>query len=479
LAMKRLACLAITMAAACGSVQATDFDAAGGSPDAAQAAIDATPGTIDADPDDQPDAMGVPDARPQPDANPADAGPPDFQTERINVSASGVEANAGASEVAISRDGRYVTFNGGTSSNLVPEDTLSNYDVYRFDRLTDELRVVAVTSAGVHGTGTNYADPDNISGDGMHIIFDCSSVELGCTGGNYQVVRHSFSGGQRNSLIVSRDASHNIVGGSYGYPDDDGDVIAWNLNNVATIRTLNGVATTQRVDLTDADGIPNADGYAVAISADGNVVLVSSSATNIVANDTNAKADLFARDISAGRTFIMSLADNEAPANDATNRGTLSSNGNFAAFASAATNLVTGDDNFVVDVFVRDRSAGTTQRVSVSSAGAQANGASKDFPVPEISGDGRYVAFASDATNLVPDDTNGVTDVFVHDRMTGRTIRVSVAADGTQGNAAVSYGLDISADGKWVTFSSGASNLVPNDTNGQADAFVVRNVLAP
>ena len=102
------------------------------------------------------------------------------------------------------------------------------------------------------------------------------------------------------------------------------------------------------------------------------------------------------------------------------------------------------------------------ERVSVAADGTQGNGTSS---APRLSADGRYVAFCSDASNLVPGDTNGVSDVFVYDRQTDTIERVSVAADGTQGNGN-SYGASISADGRYVAFHSAASNLVPGDTNG-------------
>src|SRR5213078_1016671 len=123
--------------------------------------------------------------------------------------------------------------------------------------------------------------------------------------------------------------------------------------------------------------------------------------------------------------------------------------------------------NGATDVFVRDRQTGMTERVSVASDGTQANNASS-YPV--LSADGRFVAFDSAATDLVAGDTNGVSDVFVHDRQTGTTERVSVASDGTEGNAA-SAGATLSADGRFVAFHSAATNLVAGDTNGTNDVF--------
>lgn len=143
-----------------------------------------------------------------------------------------------------------------------------------------------------------------------------------------------------------------------------------------------------------------------------------------------------------------------------------SSDGRFIAFDSLAWNLVPGDTNGVADAFVHDRQTGTTERVSVATGSTQGNAASGSTLSPSvaISTDGRFVAFTSTASNLVPGDTNGTTDVFVRDRQTGTTERVSVSSAGAQANDA-STDPAISGDGTLVAFFSAASNLVPNDTN--------------
>jgi Tol biopolymer transport system component len=146
----------------------------------------------------------------------------------------------------------------------------------------------------------------------------------------------------------------------------------------------------------------------------------------------------------------------------------ISANGRFVAFGSLADNLVPGDTKGQTDIFVHDRKTGATTRVSVGSAGNQGNNGSGGSA---ITANGRYVAFSSDADNLVPGDTNGETDAFVHDRRTGATERVSIDSAGDQANLP-SYSTAISANGRFVAFWSDANNLVPGDTNGQTDAFV-------
>lgn len=140
------------------------------------------------------------------------------------------------------------------------------------------------------------------------------------------------------------------------------------------------------------------------------------------------------------------------------------------AFSSLASDIVAGDTNRASDIFVHDRQQGTTARVSVGPGGVQADGPSLIFP--SISRDGRYVAFTSQATNLVPGDTNGKADAFVHDRQTGETILVSRGPAGEPGDAA-SYAPSITADGRFVAFTSEAGNLASGDAGaGAADVFL-------
>jgi tricorn protease-like protein len=147
------------------------------------------------------------------------------------------------------------------------------------------------------------------------------------------------------------------------------------------------------------------------------------------------------------------------------------SNEGQVAFASQATNLVGGDTNAALDIFVRNTSPSNTRRVSISTAGVQGNGASPTNWRPQISASGRYVAFESNATNLVANDTNAASDVFVRDRKQNKTRRVSVRFDGSQSNG-LSAIADITSDGKFIVFVSQATNLVAGDTNALLDIFL-------
>ena len=173
-----------------------------------------------------------------------------------------------------------------------------------------------------------------------------------------------------------------------------------------------------------------------------------------------------------GETTRVSRSSAGVEANNTVSRPAISADGRSVAFESLASNLVTGDTNGQQDVFVHDWTTGITTRVSVANEGTQGN-ASSERPV--LSADGRFVAFQSLATTLVADDTNGVQDAFVHDRVTNVTRRVSVSSAGAEGNMGGAEP-SISADGRFVAFYT-QSNLVGGDTNNQLDVFVVGGVL--
>jgi hypothetical protein len=256
-------------------------------------------------------------------------------------------------------------------------------------------------------------------------------------------------------LVVFSSAATNVVAGD---TNTKGDVF---LHDRATV-------TTTRVSVATGGGEGDLDSYASAVSGDGRYVLFASDATNLLAGDTNARTDMFVRDRTMGTTTRVSVATGGAEGNDSSLGGSISDDGRFVAFPSFATNLVAGDTNGFLDIFVRDRLMATTQRVSVSTLGAEAD---TDSFTPTISANGRFVAWESNATTLVAGDLNGVTDVFVHDLVSGTTERASVSTGGVEGNNN-SRTPALSADGRYVAFWSFASNLVPGDTNGTPDAFV-------
>ncbi len=222
-----------------------------------------------------------------------------------------------------------------------------------------------------------------------------------------------------------------------------------------------GDLTLESVDSSENQGIGSS--IYPSISSDGRFVAFASTASNLVAaNDVNGhRVDIFVRDRQRGTTEMVSVDGSGNQANDGCRHASISSDGRFVAFGCDATNLVANDTNERKDVFVHDRWTGSTRRVSVDSSGNQLSRRSID---PSISSDGSVVAFVSNRVRLRP-------DIFVRDRHVGTTQRVSENSSGKPGNDQ-SFTPAISSDGRFVTFESRATNLVTNDTNGTWDIFV-------
>ena len=347
------------------------------------------------------------------------------QTTRVSVDSDGAQGNDTSYAGSISCDGQYVTL-GSIATNLVANDTNGSPDVFVHDLVTDQTTRVSVDSDGAQGNGaSSYPD---ISSDGRYVGFqsDATNLVSGDTNGASDVFVHDLVTQQTTRVSV----------------DSDG---------------------------TQSNGLS----YWCDVSGDGRYVAFQSSATNLVSGDTNNATDLFVHDRVTGETTRVSVASDGTQGNNDSFFVDISSDGRYVAFTSDATNLVPGDTNGQRDVFVRDLLTGETSLVSVASDGTQANGYSE---YSSISTDGRYVAFGCDATNLVAGDTNAVGDVFVRNRVAGETTRVSVASDGTQGNGLSSYPT-ISDDARYISFQSHAANLVSGDTNGVEDVFVREETL--
>ena len=341
-------------------------------------------------------------------------------TARVSVSSSGAQGNHDSYFPAISADGNYIAFNSNASS-LVPGDTNSMSDIFVHDMQTGLTRRVSVDSNGAQGNGHSYRPV--VSENGRLIAFesDASNLVPGDTNG----VRDVFVHDRQTGLIT-------------------------------------------RVSI-DSNGVQgNGTSFWPAITADGSTIVFHSSATNFAPDDTNLANDIFLHDMLSGETRRISVTSNGAQANNDSLFPSISADGRLIAFKSVAENLVTGDTNGVPDIFLHDRLTAETIRISKGFSGTQANNAS-DYPA--ISSDGHYVAFESNATNLVSGDTNAATDIFLYDIWTGTTRRVSVGPDGLQGNN-TSLAASISADGRHIAFDSHASNFVAGDSNAQRDSFV-------
>ena len=407
-------------------------------------------------------------------------------TTRVSVASDGTQGNSSSWLSSISANGRFVAFLSW-ASNLVPDDTNGYCDVFVHDRQTGTTTRVSVASDGTQGNGSSQAC--TISSDGRFVAFYSAASNLvrDDTNGFIDIFVHDRQTGGTSRVSVASDGTQSN-GDSYAPSiSADGRFVtfeseAFNLvpgdtngcRDVFVHDRQTGVTT--RVSVTSNGTQSTGASGTASLSADGRFVAFRSWASNLVPGDTNAYSDIFVHDRETGVTTRVSVASDGTQGSGESRRPSVSADGRFVAFLSWASNLVPDDTNGAVDVFVaewRGRScdqlaAPSLTRISVASDGSQSNGFSARS---SISADGRYVAFYSAATNLVLDDTNGCFDVFIHDRLMRATTRVSVASDGTQGNDK-SWHPSISADGRFVAFSSLASNLVPDDTNGVQDIFV-------
>ena len=346
-------------------------------------------------------------------------------------SSDGTQGDGPSTHPAISADGHFVAFSS-TANNLVSANVTGDSDVFVKDLQTGATTLVSANATGNGGDG--LSDSPTISDDGSKIAFESTSDDL-VTGDANQGPRRL----RRRSL--DRDACP----------------------HAGQHRDSNG-------------GEANDVSYDARITPDGTQVLFTSNASNLVADDTNGQADVFVKNLATGSLSRVDTAQAGTEADQGATAGVLDPAGDKVAGSPAPSdNLVPGDDNAQADVFVKTLDSGAVQLVT---AGASVNiGANSDSTLSarhtQVSDDGRYLVYTSSASNLVPGaDTNGsATDVYWYDRVTGQTVRVSQADDGTQGDKA-SSAPSISGDGTIVAFQSDADNLVPGDTNGKTDVFI-------
>lgn len=325
------------------------------------------------------------------------------------------------------------------------------------------------------------SDMPSISGDGRYVAFQShSSLVPEDTTWYTDIYVYDLQAEQLSRVSVTPEGVS-----ANGWNDDPW--ISANGRHVAFISTAtnliaddtNGYADiyvydretglSHRVSIDSEGNQSNSHSSTPTTSFDGRYVAFTSGADNLVLDDTNGVSDVFVYDHTTGDMTRVSVDSEGNQGNMRSTSPSISADGRFVSFMSEASNLIPDDTNSDYDIFVHDRLTGETTRVSVDSEGNQANYGSSE--VSSISANGRYVTFSAFSTNLVTDDSNGVTDVFVHDRETGETTRVSINTEGIEGNN-VSAMPSISADGRYVTFYSYATNLVPDDTNGYKDIFV-------
>ncbi len=342
------------------------------------------------------------------------------ETTRVSVSSDGEPGDGHSYSPAISADGRYIAFHS-EAGNLVPDDTNRWCDVFVHDLYTGRTERVSIPATG--GEADRLSSSPTISADGRYVAF--------CSLATNMVLEDT---NQKADIFV-RDRE---------------------------------MLTTRRISVSSDGDQSNGLSASPSISSDGRYIAFQSYATNLVEDDTNGHADIFVHDGISYATIRASMAWSGLQANGFCDHPSISGDGHYVAFHSYASNLVRNDTNDSADVFVFDLEMEEISRVSVSSAGDEGNDLSRS---PSISPDGQYVAYYSAASNLVSDDTTGWLDVFVHDRRSGETVRTSFSTCRVPGDDD-SDQPQLTDQGQYVVFASLATNLVPEDTNRYADIFV-------
>jgi Tol biopolymer transport system component len=368
-------------------------------------------------------------------------------TEWISVRASDYDPPEARGTIGTSDDGRYVMF------NLLPKDT-DFTAAYVRDRVNQTSQLVSLGDA-FFGLG--------LSGDGRYVL-------LSAHPGIY--LRDRVGGTTTLLAPTGMLAVMNKHARYVAFSSDSTSLVPADTNGLQDVFLLDRQASTlERVSIATAGTQANAKSSPIGVSEDGRFVVFTSAASNLAASDTNGAIDVFVRDRLNRMTIRVSARADGTGGNGASDYASISADGRWVAFASHSSDLVPGDTNGNKDTFVRDLTTGQVERVSLSNSGGQVGG-SDWFDPPSISDDGRFVTFATSAGGIVPGDNNYFIDVFVRDRMMQTTQRVSIASDGTPANG-LSYNGTLSGDGRFVAFITTATNL---DSRDQFDLEITPDV---
>lgn len=395
-------------------------------------------------------------------------------TVPVLLPADGAAPDDSCNSPAISGNGAAVAF-ATAASNLVPDDTDGVIDVAVVRLRKGGARCVSVSTEGVKGDGAS-ADPA-LDKAGRHVAFSSMATNLveGDTNGERDIFVRDLIQGTTERVSVATDGTQ--ADGESERPSVSSNgrlvVFASHATNLVPGDTngfedifLHDLATgeTRRVSVGVSGVEPDGDSSAPRISGNGRYVAFLSMARNLVAQADFPTRDAFVVDLKTGLTEMVSVASNGAPSNAGTYSLAISANGRRVAFASMGSNLVADAEQFAgQDVFLRDRKKHTTTLLSVGAGGLAANDYSEE---PDISGNGRWVAFTSLASNLVPDDTNGRNDVFRRKVKTGEMVRVSVSSLGVEGDSN-SGQASLTRSGRYVAFATRATNLFDALTSGE------------
>ena len=381
----------------------------------------------------------------------------------------------------VSGDGRFVAF-ASDAPEVIPGNGQSR-DIFLRDRQSGAMELISVATNGTEPDGLSLF-PD-ISADGRFVVFESFAGDLVEDDGQgftdifvrdrqtatTRRVNLTPEGGDLNndSLTPSISATGRYV----TYTSLASTAVATDSNGVrdvflvdleTSITELISIATDGTQGDVNSGGLGAGEGH---VTSDGRYVVYGSFATTLVPNDLNIKDDIFVRDRLNGTTERVSIATDGAEGNDHSMYGSISEDGRYVVYYSTADTLVLDDNNEVADIFLRDRQTGETERISGGTGDLEANGVSR---FPDVSSDGRYVVYQSFASNLVPSDENESFDIFRYDRQTGETQRISLPPSGGEAHGATTAA-KVNSDGSVVVFQSVADDLAPSDLNFESDVF--------
>ena len=404
----------------------------------------------------------------------------------VSADAAGVPGNGNSGFPYFSSDGTKFAFASG-ATNLGPAVGANSQNIYLKDLITGAVTLLSADGSGAPATAGSTSAGEVLSPDGSKVVFDTNAANLGGNGQDQIVLKDLLTGavtllstspagapGDHSSYfptfspdaskVIFEGAATNLVPGT-----------SYNFN--IFVKDLNtGAMALVSSDAAGHEG--NSGSQNGVFSPDGGRIAFESAATNLTSVDANGFADdIFIRDLATGVISLASTNSQGVQGNAASELPTFSPDGTKLAFVSYATNLVAGDTNGRIDLFVKDLVTGVVTRVDTDASGGQAIypgvAATANTFAPTFSPDGTKLAFVSNASSLVPGDTNGTLDVFVKDLVTGAITRVSTDVNGAQGNGGTtSVTLAFSPDGTSLAFANTSSGLVPGDVNGAADVFI-------
>ncbi len=388
------------------------------------------------------------------------------------------KSKGGSQEPAISYYGRFVAFSS-FSDRVVPGDSNGVRDIFVHDRQEKRTIRVSIASDGTQGNGDSRRP--SISGDGQLVVFQSSASNLveGDTNGVDDIFIHDLGTGETRRISTSSTGAEGNGKSDYPVISSDGRFIAFrsaadnlvegDLNGKPDIflyERESGKVTLISVSSSGEQG--NDFSGAPSISAHGRYIAFRSEATNLHPKGINEDPDILVHDRVTGKTEMVSLSSQGQPYWGNPSNPAISADGRYVVFQSTHEKLVPGYTNWEPDIFLHDRQTGKTTLIPPE-RGTERQG--KPSANPAISANGRFIVFQAPRSKLLSDDAGSKQDVFLYDRESGKTIRISTASNGEAGNKWATRPA-ISGDGNSIAFQSTSANLVAGDNNGSWDIFV-------